>query len=110
MAASREFLDHVAELFAPLGQVRVKRMFGGAGVYCGDVMIALVAEDVLYLKTDDGNREDFESAGLEPFTYTARGKTTRMSYSRAPDDALESPALMRDWARGALAAALRSRK
>ena len=110
MAVSSEYLEHITELLAPLGSIRTRRMFGGAGIYCDEVMIAIVANEVLYLKTDAGNRAQFDAAGLEPFTYMARGKATRMSYSRAPDEALESPALMRDWARGALAAALRGRK
>ena len=38
------------ELLAPLGAVRVRRMFGGWGLYVGDVFVALVLDDQLYLK------------------------------------------------------------
>ena len=36
--------DSIAELFHAFGPVLVKRMFGGYGVYCGEVMFALVAD------------------------------------------------------------------
>ena len=110
MSLSPEFADHVTELLSPLGTIRIRKMFGGGGVYCDDVMIAIVVDDVLYLKVDDHNRADFEAGGLEPFTYEARGKRTSMNYYHAPDEALDSPAIMQPWARGALAAALRARK
>jgi len=110
MSISSEYLDYLRELFAPLGTIRSKRMFGGAGIYCDDIFFALVVSDVLYLKVDDGNRAEFEREGLEPFSYEAQGRErVTMSYYRAPDEALDSPALMQPWARSALAAALRAR-
>ena len=104
-----DFAAYVLELLAPLGRVRARRMFGGHGIYCDDVMIALIADDVLYFKVDAHSRAAFERTGSEPFTYEARGKRATMSYWRAPDEAMESPAAALPWAREALAAALRSR-
>lgn len=108
MSVSAEYLDFLTELFEPLGAIRTKRMFSGAGIYCDGVFFAIVIDDILYLKTDDKNRGDFEREGLEPFSYTAKGKTMTMGYFRAPDEVLDSPELMRPWARGAIAAALRA--
>lgn len=110
MAISAQYLDYLTELLAPLGHITHRRMFGGAGLYCDGVILAIVIDDQLYLKADPVNQPDFEAEGLEPFTYEAKGKRATMSYWRAPDDALESPAIMLSWARGALAAALRARK
>ena len=104
-----DYVVHCQELFAPLGPVRVKRMFGGFGVYVDEVFIALVADEQLYLKADDETRARFEAAGCTPFTYEAAGKRTALGYWSAPDDAMESSALMMPWARLAIAAALRSR-
>lgn len=110
MSTSSEYLDYLRELFAPLGTIRSKRMFGGAGIYCDEIFFALVVSDVLYLKVDAENRAEFEREGLEPFSYEAQGRErVTMSYYRAPDEALDSPALMQPWARSALAAALRAR-
>jgi len=60
--------DHLAEL----GDIRVKRMFGGAGVYCDGVMFGLIANDVLYLKSNDDGARAFEEEGCGPFTYEGK--------------------------------------
>ena len=102
-------VEHCLELLAPLGVVRARRMFGGHGLYCDELFIALIAGDRLYLKVDDESRPAFVAAGCEPFVYDAKGKALAMGYWSAPADAMESPALMQPWAQQALAAALRAR-
>ena len=109
MAASPELVAHCLELLAPLGTVRSRRMFGGHGFYVDDLFIALIAYDRLFLKADATTRPIFEAAGCEPFVYDAAGKNVSVSYFSAPEDAMESPALMEPWARHALSAALRAR-
>jgi DNA transformation protein len=107
--AEPEFVSHCRELLAPLGAVRARRMFGGWGLYVDDLFVALIAFDRLYLKADEGSRPRFEAAGCQPFVYQARDKTISLGYWTAPDEALESPALMAPWARLALQAALSAR-
>jgi DNA transformation protein len=107
--ARNEFVEHVLELLAPLGSVSARRMFGGFGIYRDGLMVALVANDVLYLKADTESRGEFEAVGSEPFSYTARRKRVMLSYWRAPEEALESRATMQEWARSAHAAALRAK-
>lgn len=109
MSTSPEFVAHCLELLSPAGSVRARRMFGGHGIYVDDVFIALISGERLYLKSDDQTRPLFEAAGCEPFTYEAKGERKSMAYFSAPDDAMESPPLMRPWARHALSAALRAR-
>ena len=109
MAAHSELVEHCRELLAPLGAVRVKRMFGGHGFYVDELFIALIAFGRLYLKADASTRARFEAAGCEPFVYDGKGKPVTMSYFTAPEDAMESPAFMQPWARLALEAALRAR-
>lgn len=109
MKSSREFAAYVVEMLSTIGRVTARRMFGGYGLYCDGTMFALIADDVLYLKADDGNRGELERAGATPFVYVARGKRATMSYFRAPDELLESRELAGPWARGAYSAALRAR-
>lgn len=110
MSSSSEFAAHCVELFSPLGPARARRMFGGHGFYIDDVFIALAVEDRLYLKADEGSRARFEAAGCEPFEYdTQGGKRVALGFWTAPEDTLESPALMQPWARLAMEAALRAR-
>ena len=109
MARHSEFCDYLVDLLAPLGDVRVRSMFGGYGVYLGQLMFGLVDNDTLYLKVDNGNRARFEAAGLLPFTYTGkRGQPVIMSYHQAPPESLEDAAVLCDWAQEALKAARRA--
>ncbi|MDC8774159.1 TfoX/Sxy family protein [Roseateles albus] len=106
--ASKELLDHCMELLAPLGPLRSRRMFGGWGIYAGDFFIAIIAFDQLYLKADAQTRPLFEAAGCAPFQYEREGQVMRLNYFVAPEEAMESPALMDAWGRLALGAALRA--
>lgn len=109
MATLSEFAAHCAELLSSLGPTRVKRMFGGHGFYVDEVFVALAISERLYLKADANTRARFEAAGCEPFVYDGAGKQVTTSYWSAPEDAMESPALMQAWARLAMEAALRAR-
>lgn len=109
MATPSAFADHCAELLSSLGPTRVKRMFGGHGFYVDDVFIAIATADRLYLKADATTRPRFEAAGCEPFVYDSAGKQVSLGYWTATDEAMESPAVMRPWARLAMEAALRAR-
>ncbi len=108
MTATGDFVHHVAELLTPAGQVRVKRMFGGHGIYVDGLFMAIVAYDELYLKADDVTRAAFDAKSCAPFVYTKDGKNMTMNYRRAPDEAMDAPHLMLPWARLALAAAVRA--
>lgn len=101
--------DYLHELFDPLGDVRVKRMFGGQGIWAGPVMVALVADGTLYLRVDDETRPVFEAAGCAPFTYSGKGKPVTMPYWTPPPEVLDAPEDFRPWAEKALAAALRAK-
>ena len=41
--------------------IRGKSMFGGVGIYSGELFFALLDNDTLFLKVDDSNRGDFEA-------------------------------------------------
>lgn len=108
MAAQSEFVSYLLELLAPLGAVHARAMFGGHGIYRDGLMFGLVADDTFYLKTDDGNRTDFEAEGLPPFTYQKNNREHAMSYYQAPPDALDDSETLCRWARRACEAAVRA--
>lgn len=108
-SASGAFVEHCLELLAPLGSVRSRRMFGGHGLYVDEIFIALIAAERLYLKVDAATRPRFEAEGCEPFVYDVKGQAHSLGYFSAPQEAIDSPALMLPWARLALEAALRAR-
>ena len=110
MARSSEFVDFVLESLQPLGDVSARRMFGGHGIYKDGLMFALIADDQLYLKVDDGNRLAFEAEGLQRLTYKVKGRPVRMSYYEAPSEGLDDPETLCTWARNAYGAARRANK
>jgi DNA transformation protein len=102
MAVSTEYGAFVLELLEPLDGVGLRRMFGGAGLFCHGVMFGLIAGDRLYFKVGDGNRGDYEAAGCARFSYaTKRGEHGSLSYYEAPDALFDEPEDMLDWARKA---------
>lgn len=111
MAVSGEFLDFACELFSGLGPVRSKRMFGGAGLYAAEVMFALVADDVIYLKGDEALAADLEALGCGPFLFTPKaGEPQPMRYWRLPEEALDDEGTARVWGARALDVALRAKQ
>lgn len=108
MAARQDEFERFAELLSGIGPVKVRRMFGGAGIFADGVMFALIAGGELYLKVDGEDEARFRAEDLEPFTFTAKGRSVAMSYRRAPARLYDDPDELTEWARRALAAALRS--
>jgi DNA transformation protein len=93
-----------------LGRPSARPMFGAHGLYLGELMVGLIAADVLYLKTDASTRRAFEAAGSRPFEYQAgsREKPVVMSFFEAPADALEEAEALRPWLALAHGAATRA--
>lgn len=97
----------VADLFAPFGPVRIKRMFGGLGVWADDVMFALVFDGEVYARVDDGNRALFAAEECAAFSYTRGAKVVELGYRRLPADAFDDADRLTLYAEAALEAARR---
>ena len=126
MSVSEAFREQIRELLADLGAIRFKAMFGGAGLYAGDLFFAIAADDVLYLKVDDANEAAFVEAGSHPFRAVSTGAASgrrrptalheapkaevayTLRYWRMPDSALDDPDEAVGWARLGIEAALRA--
>jgi DNA transformation protein len=107
MGVSDGFIDFLLDQLAGIGDVSARRMFGGVGLYAGDVFFGIVAQDALYLKTDDGNRARHEAAGMGPFKpYPDRSET--MQYYGVPLHVLEDAEVLVEWAREAVGAGRRA--
>ena len=118
MAHRNEFIEYLLELLQAgdsinSDHISARAMFGGYGLYLnnlehGNIMFALVADDVLYFKTDDLNRAYFDQQGLEAFKYERNSKVISMSYHEAPSDVFDDPDEMALWADKAIEAAKRT--
>lgn len=96
------------DLFAPVGPVAVRRMFGGLGIYREGRIFGLVIRDELYLKVDAETIEAFRAAPSEPFVYDNGRKTVQMPYWRLPPDAYDDSAVLEHYAGLALGASARA--
>lgn len=103
--------DDLREMFAGLGPIQIKKMFGGKGIYHSGLITALVVQGEVLLKADPISAPDFEAAGASQWTYESRkGKTAAMPYWTVPDCAIDDPDEMAIWVRRAFEASLRSAK
>ena len=108
MVASASFAAFLGEMLAPLGHVRLRRMFGKTGVFWDGVMLGMVADNVLYSRVDDGNRVAFaEAADEPPLNYAKGGRMIDLSFWRAPERLFDEPDAFVIWARLALEVAQR---
>jgi DNA transformation protein len=96
------------QLARAVTNVRDRAMFGGVGIYSGDLFFALIDEDTVYFKVDDTNRPDFEARGMGPFR-PAGPEGEVMQYYAVPEDLLEDPEALRPWVDRALAVARRKK-
>jgi DNA transformation protein and related proteins len=109
MAVSPEYREYVLEQFSRVLPVTSRSMFGGVGIYSDQLFFGLIDDDVTYLKVDDGNRGDFEAAGMQPFRPYGEG-TKPMQYYELPAELLESPDELRPWLEKALEVSRRARR
>ena len=104
---SPDFVAWLADVLAPLGSVRSKRMFGAVGIYIDGLFCAIIDDDCLYFKADDDNEAQFRAAHCAQFTYEKQGELCALRYYRVPDEAMDDAGDLLRWARLGMAAALR---
>lgn len=109
MKAGDSFPARITRLLLPLGPVRARPMFGGCGIFLDDLMFALIAWNRLYFKVDDETKPGFAAAGGEPFVYQGKQRPVEISYWALPDETLDDPDGLIEWAELALRAARRAR-
>lgn len=89
--------------------VRDRAMFGGVGLYSGEVFFALISDDALYIRADEAARPEFEALGMPPFRpFEEHGPV--MGYYQLPEEVLEEPERLRHWAERAIAGARAARQ
>ena len=107
MRVTEGFRAFVLEQLADVDSVRARAMFGGIGLYAGEVFFGLVAANTLYLKVDDSNRRHYETAGMTAFQ-PYPDKPMTMSYYQVPAGVLEDRHELTEWARASVGVAART--
>lgn len=109
MPISADFREYLADLLSSFGPVRFKRAFGLDAIVADDVMLGMVIDGRIYLRTDAESRGAYEAEGAKPFAFRKRtGEWIVTSYLSIPDRLLDEPDEFVAWVRRAHAAALES--
>ncbi len=110
MTKQNQYLVYILERLQPHGPVRARAMFGGYGIYSGDVMFATIVDNELYFRIDDLNRHEYEACSMKQFIYQGMKKPISLPYFTLPEDILENASLLPQWVEKAYQAALRHKK
>ena len=108
MAVSVSFRTYLLEQMGQIRPVTTRAMFGGLCFFADGRAFALVAEDTLYFKVDEGNRPDFVAAGMGAFLPFG-DPDKPMQYYQLPEEILEDPEQLAEWMAKAIAVAVRAK-
>ncbi len=110
MSSDDGLVDWVKEALEGHGGITARNMFGGRALYIDGRIFAMVADDLLWLKSDAESDADWDAAACPRFTYDfGDGKMAgSMNYRRAPDDVYDDQDALQHWAGIAIAAAMRA--
>ncbi len=108
MAADENYVQFVMDQLGGVGDVQTKKMFGGVGFYVDGIMFGLIGNDKFYLKADDTNVKDYETAGMKAFMSERKGKG--MPNYEVPADVLEDAGELKNWALKSIVVAKKAKK
>ena len=95
------FKNFVLDQMRGLENIDGRAMFGGFGLYSGEVFFGILFQDRLYFKTDSATRREYTLQGMEPFQPNARQTLSR--YYEVPVEVVENAEQLGEWARKAIA-------
>lgn len=99
MPASDSFAEFLFEQFSPLGRITARRMFGKSGLFRDGIMFGMLADDTLYLRGNDQNRETFREAETFPPLNSAKGDgAIDLAFRRVPHRLFDEPDELLTWA------------
>jgi DNA transformation protein len=93
------FRDYALEQLAALDDLRCKRMFGGYGLYSGEVFFGILFDGRLYFKTHPDTLPEYLVCHAPVFAPSE--KQILRNYREVPVDILEDAAQLAAWARKA---------
>ena len=106
MPVQAGYLAYVLEQLSGLGAVSSRRMFGGVGLYQGELFFGLIDDDTLFFKTGESNAAEYLARNMPRFMPPASRPLGPMGYHEVPADIIEDSEALTAWARKAVAVAL----
>lgn len=91
------FVEYITDILSSIKEVKTRKMFGGYGIYCNNVMFAVIIDNELYFKADNTLAEEYKKFDSFPFTYQRDNKTIALSYWYVPSEVIEDTELLETW-------------
>ena len=97
---ARQFVDELAYRLEELGDIEIKRFFGGYALRYAGVQFAMVMQGRLYFHVDESTRAKYQEQQSQAFHYVSKTKDIIVQrYFEVPAGPLESDAELIIWAR-----------
>ena len=94
MPLTPEFVARITAALEAARPVRIKKMFGGLGIYLGEAFFGIADDDGLYFKVDATTREKYEAKGMGPWI-APQGANDK--YREVPADIVANPTELGAW-------------
>lgn len=104
--ANDSFKGFVLDQLAAIPELRVKRMFGGHGLYQANRFFGILMDGRLYFKTDEQTRAAYVEREMSPFIYERARRIVAMRYFEVPPSVLEDRGELVVWAMQSIRAAM----
>lgn len=98
------FQAYVEAQLEDIEGLKFKRMFGGFGLYAGELFFGILNRERLYFRINEQTKKRYENAGMDVFITPARKKALK-NYYEVPLAVIEQRSDLAEWAREAVAAA-----
>ncbi|MET0371598.1 MAG: TfoX/Sxy family protein [Sphingobium sp.] len=109
MAIDEGLVGWVVESLAPIGTVTMRRMMGGATLYCDGTIFAIFSQDALWFKADAASDAFWDGQNCPRISFDMPGRgVVSMNSRRAPDEVHDDADAMQRWAVLALEAGRRA--
>ena len=93
------FKTFVEDQLFGMGRVEIRPMFGGYGVYHGDIFFGIIFRGQLFFKTNEATRAAYVTRGMQSFRPSA--KQTLKNYYEVPAEVLDEADALIAWAQRA---------
>jgi len=94
------FKDFILDQLENLGDICIRSMFGGYGIYQGEIFFGIIHKNRLYFKTDENTRQKHIEQGMKPFQ--PNQKQTLKTYFEVPAEIIEDSEEIMAWAEQAV--------
>ena len=103
MSISNADIAFVKDLFAGVGTLTTRKMFGGLAIYADGVIFALINSTGALMRAKGALAEELAAEGSQQFIHEVKGATRAvMPYWTLPCAAMDEPELACDWAQRSL--------